>query len=84
MSWQEGLALLETLEVPTVSDYNRVLRACAREGQHEPGLWLLEEMSELGLTPDRTSYVLAIESCASKGQFEDANHVLSCMKDAGK
>ena len=68
--------------MPTVADYNRVLRACAQDGQYQPGCWLIEEMVELGLEPDRTSFVHAIQSCAKPGRYEEANHLLNCMKDA--
>jgi len=83
LSVVEALDMLTGLDDPTVGDYNVALAACAREGHHEPGCWLIEEMSEWGLEPDRTSYALAIESCAPAGMVEEARHLLSCMKDAG-
>lgn len=83
LSVTEALDMLLGLDSPSVADYNLALAACAREGNHEPGCWLIEEMAELGLTPDRTSYALAIESCAPDGMVEEARHLLECMKDAG-
>ena len=79
---EEALDMLLGLDSPTVGDYNLALAACAREGHHEPACWLIEEIAELGMEPDRTSYALAIEACAPAGMVDEARHLLSCMKDA--
>lgn len=48
----------------------------------EPACWLIEEIAEWGMEPDRTSYALAIEACAPAGLVEEARHLLDCMKNA--
>jgi pentatricopeptide repeat protein len=73
MGWQEGLALLESLPDPTVADYNSVIRACARDGQADPSCWLIEEMHELGLTPNADTYALAIEACGCEGKVDEVS-----------
>ena len=42
----------------------------------------MDEMVELGLEPDRQSFILAIEACGEQGRYEEANHLLGYMKDA--
>ena len=83
LSVNEALEMLQGLDRPTVDDYNLALAACAKDGNHgEPACWLIEEIAEWGMEPDRTSYALAIEACAPAGLVEEARHLLECMKDA--
>lgn len=52
-------------------------------GEWQPSCWLIEEMHELGLEPNVFTYTYALESCGRDGRYEEAGHLLNCMKDAG-
>jgi hypothetical protein len=42
-------------------------------GEWEPANWLLEEMAELGLRPDRASYTMALQACGPQGRWEEVS-----------
>jgi len=40
----------------------------------EEALWLLEEMVELGLMPDKTSFLHGIEACTNDGMVDEVRN----------
>eukprot|EP00903_Cladosiphon_okamuranus_P015642 g14444.t1 len=63
--------------------YNAAIEACAKAGQWEHALKLLEEISEIGLSPCVVSYNSAIAACAGADQWEKAVALLDEMRELG-
>ena len=40
----------------------------------EVALWLMEEMVEMGLTPDKTSYLYGIDACTDEGAVDEVSY----------
>jgi len=69
---------------PNLKVLNAAIDACAKGGQRERALDLLEHMQETPDTcPDVTSYNAAIGACVKSGQWKTALELLQEMKNAG-
>eukprot|EP00439_Symbiodinium_sp_Y106_P065236 s1259_g10.t1 len=66
--WEPALELLSEIRRlpktrPTAANYRSAILACERAGEMLKALWLLEEMLEAGLKPDRATYNSAVGAC---------------------
>jgi pentatricopeptide repeat protein len=83
-----ALKMLETMEterglVPNDRTYNAAISACAKGGQWQQALSLLQEMREKGVIPDRITYSAAISACGKGGQWQQALSLLQEMREKG-
>lgn len=63
--------------------FNAVINCCAVSFQSTTALRLLEQMQEEQLTPDITSYNMAIAACSHGGHITEAFEVVDRMQAAG-
>ena len=81
---ERALAVLERLEAspiisPTVTTYNAVIDACAKHGEPERALEVLNKMKQMSIVPDSTSYdtvLNAFAKCEKEGSAERAYEYL--------
>lgn len=60
-------------EGANVRIYNCLLQMCRHAGNREAGLFLVKEMSSLGVIPDRVTFETLILMCLDAGNYKSAN-----------
>ncbi|KAK4342969.1 hypothetical protein RND71_038785 [Anisodus tanguticus] len=66
---------------PTTSTYNILMKACGSDYYRAKAL--MEEMKEVGLSPNHISWSILIDICGGSGNVEGALQILRAMRDAG-
>ena len=67
----------------SLSAYNAAINACARGKQSSKALELMEEMSEVRLSPNVITFNSTINACARAKQWQKAVELLEIMKSNG-
>lgn len=70
-----------TLDKDVLVDMESELLSCARAGEVPRALSLLEELKEAGVET-RKHFMLALQACATSGQYEDASGLLYQLEKA--
>ncbi|XP_059305717.1 pentatricopeptide repeat-containing protein At5g02830, chloroplastic [Lycium ferocissimum] len=66
---------------PTTSTYNILMKACGSDYYRAKAL--MEEMKEVGLSPNHISWSILIDICGGSGNVQGALQILRAMRDAG-
>ncbi len=69
--------------VPSEFTYNSVIHACAKGGESQSALDLLDEMRRCGLTPNLATYGAALNACAIGRQPERALSLFETLQSEG-
>jgi len=64
----------------TLSVYNMVIEACARQGDAEKGAGVFRAMMAAGVTPDVTTYSAVIKAYVLQGDLEQAVQLFTLMR----
>ena len=66
--------------MPDEITYSSVINACAKGGEWQRALGLLDEMRSRGLVPDEITYNSVINACAKGGESQRALNLLDEMR----
>lgn len=66
---------------PTTSTYNILMKACGSDYYRAKAL--MEEIKEVGLSPNHISWSILIDICGGSGNIEGALQILRAMREAG-
>ncbi|XP_049407680.1 pentatricopeptide repeat-containing protein At5g02830, chloroplastic [Solanum stenotomum] len=66
---------------PTTSTYNILIKACGSDYYRAKAL--MEEMKEVGLSPNHITWTILIDICGGSGNVEGALQILRAMREAG-
>jgi pentatricopeptide repeat protein len=67
----------------TLSVYNMVIDACARQGEAEKGADVFKAMMSAGVTPDVATYSAVIKAYVVQGDLEQAVQLFTLMRKRG-
>lgn len=67
---------------PNVKTMTSLVKACARQGQWERAMAVLDSCDELLIAPNVLTYTSAIDACKRAGKWEEACALLLRMSDA--
>jgi pentatricopeptide repeat protein len=67
----------------TLSAYNMIIDACARQGDAEKGAEVFKAMMAAGVTPDVTTYSAVIKAYVVQGDLEQAVQLFTLMRKRG-
>ncbi|KAL2632836.1 hypothetical protein R1flu_004315 [Riccia fluitans] len=66
---------------PNLVTYNTLMKACSQDPKSLKDI--MDNVTEAGLTPDRTSWSTLIDAYGSKGNLQEAINAFDCMRKAG-
>ncbi|TMW91920.1 hypothetical protein EJD97_013729 [Solanum chilense] len=67
--------------IPTTSTYNILMKACGSDYYRAKAL--MEEIKEVGLSPNHITWTILIDICGGSGNVEGALQILRVMREAG-
>ncbi|CAN6689363.1 unnamed protein product [Malus baccata var. baccata] len=79
---KSGRKMFDNISCPNVSSWNAILSGYFQTGDHEEAIKLFREMQFQNVQPDRTTFAIALSSCAAMGLLEAGKEVHAASQKA--